>query len=114
VYARESAKVCESEWSILPPASSINPKGRAPRGEPSICFYISYNDTYCILHARDAALMPINRQLPHTVGGSIRITGRAAQDFAPRPCVCSDKPVWHYVKSGRPELFMYDKDSIKA
>jgi hypothetical protein len=46
--------------------------------------------------------MPINRQLPHTVGGSIRITGRAAQDFAPRPCVCSNKPVWHYVKSGRP------------
>jgi hypothetical protein len=67
VYARESAKVCESEWSILPPAFSINLKGRAQRGELSFCFYISYYDIYCILHARDAALMPINSQLPHTV-----------------------------------------------
>jgi len=29
-------------------------------------------------------------------------------------CVCFNKPVWHYVKSGRPELFMYDRNSIKA
>ena len=24
------------------------------------------------------------------------------------------RTVWHYVKSGRPELFMYNRDSIKA
>jgi hypothetical protein len=36
-----------------------------------------------------------------------RITGLTS-------CVCFNKPVWHYVKSGRPELFMYDRNSIKA
>jgi hypothetical protein len=42
------------------------------------------------------------------------VATRAAPDFAPRPCVWFDKPVWHYVKSGRPERFMYERDSIKA
>jgi len=31
-----------------------------------------------------------------------------------RPCRVFRQTVWHYVKSGRPELFMYDRDSIKA
>jgi hypothetical protein len=59
----------------------------------------------------------------HTVVNSIRITEKLrnwfvatapAPDFAHAPACCFDKPVWHYVKSGRPELFMYDRDSIKA
>src|SRR5215471_10571475 len=66
VYERESAKVCESGWSLLPPASSINRKGRAPVVSPSISFDTSHYDIRCISHARNDALMLINATA-HTV-----------------------------------------------
>src|SRR5580700_3469308 len=107
VYARESAKVCESEWSLLPPASSINPKGRRPCRAQAFAFYISYYDICCVSHARNVALMLI-KAAAHTVVNSIRITEKLrnwfvatapAPDFAHAPACCFDKPVWHYVKS---------------
>src|SRR5215469_14874788 len=66
VYERESAKVCESGWSLRPPASSINRKGRAPVVSPSISFDTSHYDICCISHAGNDALMLLNTAA-HTV-----------------------------------------------
>ena len=42
------------------------------------------------------------------------VATRAGPRLRPTPLRVFRQTVWHYVKSGRPELFMYDRDSIKA